>query len=279
MAQWLESIGSNAAHVKRVLIDLKDPETRTRRTESLELLRVLWSQNLMNLEISFVLTHTPGMIDTSILRLDRFDTECMAQVFSSLKDRSSLGLSFFMNLGRTLKSVHIETILRSRLFIGIGNHSDTEARCQYVFKFYQCGKFYNLISEPVSITLSSRKRPGQSDCKLGWYVPERTVRISSLEKLFRTSNVGPPLLNMIATSIKPVNQDMSRCATHCLSLCTLAAANRSLRRVVASRHCPYTARLRDCPMQFMLSEQRMKELFLIAREERENMTGPQIKAV
>jgi hypothetical protein len=35
MAQWLESIGSNAAHVKRVLIDLKDPETRTRRTESL----------------------------------------------------------------------------------------------------------------------------------------------------------------------------------------------------------------------------------------------------
>jgi hypothetical protein len=54
MAQWLESIGSNAAHVKRVLVDLKDQETRTRRTESLELLRVLLSHNLMNLEISFV---------------------------------------------------------------------------------------------------------------------------------------------------------------------------------------------------------------------------------
>jgi hypothetical protein len=94
MAQWLESIGSNAAHVKRVLVDLKDQETRTRRTESLELLRVLWSQNLMNLEISFVLTHTPGMINTSILRLDRHDTECMPQVFSSLRDRSSLSLHF-----------------------------------------------------------------------------------------------------------------------------------------------------------------------------------------
>jgi hypothetical protein len=32
-------------------------------------------------------------------------------------------------------------------------------------------------------------------------------------------------------------------------------------------------------MQFMLSEQRMKELLLMAREERENMPGSQTKAV
>jgi hypothetical protein len=219
------------------------------------------------------------MTNTSILRLDRHDTECMAQIFSSSRDRSSLGLPFLLSLGRTLKSVQIETIPRGRLVIGIGTHSDTEARCQLIFRLSQCGKFYQLLSEPVSATLSSLKLSGQSDCILGWYVHEQTMRISSLEKLLRTSNVGPTLLNMIATPAGPVNQDMSRCATRCLSLCTLAAANRSLRRTVASRHCPYTARLMDCPMQFMLSEQRMKELLLMAREERENMPGSQTKAV
>jgi hypothetical protein len=203
----------------------------------------------------------------------------MAQVFSYLRDRSSLGLPFLLNLGRTLKSVHIETIPRGRLVIGIGTHSDTEARCQLIFRLSQCGKFYQLLFEPVPATLSSRTLSGQSDCILGWYVHEQTMRISSLEKLLRTSNVGPTLLNMVATPAEPVNQDMSRCATHCLSLCTLTAVNRSLQRIVASRQCPYTARLRDCPMWFMLSEQRLKERLLMSREEREKMAGSQTKAV